>query len=77
MAQILNRGKELIRISPKDSRKLDCSINDGRTWTGRFYGNASTGSFIDLTDNGKEILATTDKGLFYSINEGRTWNRRH
>ena len=77
MAQILNRGKELIRISPQDSRKLDCSINDGCTWTGRFYGNASTGSFIDLTDNGKEILATTDKGLFYSINEGRTWNRRH
>lgn len=77
MAQILNRGKELIRISPQDSRKLDCSINDRRTWTGRFYGNASTGSFIDLTDNGKEILATTDKGLFYSINEGRTWNRRH
>lgn len=77
MAQILNRGKELIRISPQDSRKLDCSINDRRTWTGRFYGNASTGSFIDLTDNGKEILATTDKGLFYSINEGRTLNRRH
>jgi len=77
MAQILNRGKELIRINPKDSRKLDCSINDGRTWTGRFYGNASTGSFIDLTDNGKEILATTDKGLFYSINEGRTWNKRN
>ena len=77
MAQILNRGKELIRINPKDSRKLDCSINDGRTWTGRFYGNASTGSFIDLTDNGKEILATTDKGFFYSINEGRTWNKRN
>ena len=77
MAQILNRGKELIRINPKDSSKLDCSINDGRTWTGRFYGNASTGSFIDLTDNGKEILATTDKGLFYSINEGRTWNKRN
>ena len=77
MAQILNRGKELIRINPKDSRKLDCSINDGRTWTGRFYGNASTGRFIGLTDNGKEILATTDKGLFYSINEGRTWNKRN
>ena len=77
MAQILNRGKELIRISPQDSRKLDCSINDGRTGSGRFYGNASTGSFIDLTDNEKEILATMDKGLFYSINEGRTWNRRH
>jgi len=24
-------------------------------------------------DSGKEILGTTDKGLFYSTNDGRTW----
>lgn len=31
MSQMLNRGKELIRISPKDSKKLEYSTNDGRS----------------------------------------------
>ena len=34
------------------------------------------GNIEDLTDNEKEILATCEKGLFYSTNEGRTWLKR-
>jgi hypothetical protein len=74
MSQMINRGKELIRISPKAENKLEYSTNDGRTWNTRCHSNFD---FQDLTDNGKEILSTTSKGLYYSTNEGRTWNRRN
>lgn len=73
MPIIINRGDELIRISPKDSKKIEYSTNQGRSWILRYNGSSNTGSFSDLTDSGKEILGTTDKGLFYSTNEGRSW----
>ena len=73
---MINRGKELIRISPKDARKLEYSTNDGRSWGTRGTSSPSMGNFQDLTDNGKEILATCEKGLFYSTNEGRSWIKR-
>lgn len=72
---MIHKGKELIRICPKDSHKLEYSTNEGRTWNTRYSGSSS-GNFQDLTDNGKEILATTEKGLYYSTNDGRTWNKR-
>ena len=75
MSQMINRGKELIRISPKSASKLEYSTNDGRSWNTRCSG-PSYGDFQDLTDNGREILAQTSKGLYYSTNEGRSWNRR-
>lgn len=76
MSTMLNREKELLRICPKDARKIEYSTNDGRSWSPRYSSNSSVGEFEDLTDNGKEILATTEKGLFYSTNECRSWNRR-
>lgn len=76
MSQMINRGKELIRISPKSASKLEYSTTNGRTWSTRYSGT-SCGDFQDLTDNGKEILAQTSKGLYYSITEGRTWNKRN
>lgn len=72
---MINRGKEIIRISPKQQNKLEYSTNDGRTWNTRHSGS-SYGDFQDLTDNGKEILGQTTKGLYYSTNDGRTWNKR-
>lgn len=36
MSQMINRGKELIRISPKTATKLEYSTNGGRTWFQRF-----------------------------------------
>lgn len=64
MSQMINRGKELIRISSKDDKKLEYSTNDGRSWLTRYSGSSIQGAFQELTDNGKEILATTEKGLF-------------
>ena len=77
MSQMINRGKELIRISPKDDKKLEYSTNDGRSWLTRYSRSSAQGAFQELTDNGKEILATTEKGLFYSTNDGRSWLRRN
>ncbi len=75
MAQMIQRGKELIRINPSNKQKLEYSTNDGRTWISRYSGS-SYGFFNELTDNGKEILAHTSKGLYYSTNDGRTWIKR-
>ena len=76
MGQMINRGKEIIRINPSDKHKIEYSTNDCRSWHLRFTGLAY-GDFMDLTDNGKEILATTSKGLFYSTNDGRSWHKRN
>lgn len=73
MPIMINRGKEMLRISPKDSKKIEYSTNQGRSWIARYSGSSSTGAFSDLMDAGKEILGTTDKGLFYSTNDGRSW----
>ena len=76
MPQMISYGGELIRISPKDSKKLEYSKNNGLSWNARCGGSGNYGKFIDLMDNGKEILATTEKGLFYSTNKGLSWNVR-
>lgn len=34
-------------------------------------------SFYDLFDNGREILACTSKGVYYSTREGSNWNARY
>lgn len=75
MGQMINRGKEMIRISPKQGNKIEYSTNDGRSWMTRYSGS-SCGDFSDLVDNGKEILGTTSKGLYYSTNDGRSWMKR-
>jgi hypothetical protein len=75
MGQMINRGKEMIRISPKQANKIEYSTNDGRSWMTRYSGS-SCGDFSDLVDNGKEILGTTSKGLYYSTNDGRSWMKR-
>ena len=72
MPQMINYCGELIRISPKDNKKIEFSRNNGLTWILRCT-NSSTGGFVDLMDNGSEILATTNKGLYFSRNKGLTW----
>lgn len=76
MPIMINYGNEMIRISPKDSKKIEYSVNQGRTWNTRYIGSCNVGMFTDLMKAGKEILGTTDKGLFYSTTAGRTWNLR-
>lgn len=45
MPTIINRGKELIRINPTNSMKLEFSITNGRTWLLRYPGNSGIGRF--------------------------------
>jgi hypothetical protein len=73
---MIKLGNEFLRISPKDSQKLEYSTNNGSSWYSRYSGSSSTGNFQDLTDGGKEILGTTSKGLYYSTNKGSSWNKR-
>lgn len=72
MPQMIKYGDELIRISPKDNKKIEFSRNNGMTWITRCNNN-STGGFLDLMDNGTELLATTQKGLYFSRNKGLSW----
>ena len=47
MPQMINYGGELIRISPKDSKKLEYSKNNGLSWNQRCAGSSSYGKFIE------------------------------
>ena len=76
MPTMISLGSEMLRINPKDNKKLEYSTNKGLTWHPRFGGNSGVGVFSDLMDAGKEILGTTDKGLFYSTNKGLAWHVR-
>ena len=76
MPQMIKHGKEFIRISPVSAVILVFSSTDGSSWAVRFQPNSYIGDFLDLIDNGKEILAQTTKGLFYSTTEGRSWTKR-
>ena len=75
MAQMILKGKEMIRINPTTKTKIEYSTNEGRSWMARST-STSFGNFSDLTDNGKEILANTSKGLFYSTTNGMSWHKR-
>ncbi len=75
MSQMIIKDGEMIRICPKDSKKLEYSTTNGRSWSTRFSGS-SIGAFTDLVDGGKELLAKTEKGLYYSTTKGRSWSKR-
>ena len=77
MPQTLSRGKQLIRICPRDAKKIEYSTDGGRSWATRFSGYSWIGEFRELIDNGNEIIAQTTKGICYSTDEGRSWNMRH
>lgn len=74
MSQMINIGKELIRINQEKNR-IEYSTNDGRSWLAR-CSSSSYGKFKDLLVYNKEILAITNKGVYYSTNDGRSWIAR-
>ena len=76
MPQLIVKDGEMIRISPKNKRRLEVSTNNGGSWMTRCAGAANTGEFLDLVDNGTELIATTENGLFSSTNNGESWIRR-
>ncbi len=72
---MISKDKELIRINTAKNT-IEYSHNAGRSWLHRYNPISSVGELEDLMDNGREILLTTNKGLFYSTNEGRSWLKR-
>lgn len=65
----------LVRICPTDPRRLQCSRNKGANWAD--YAFCMNLRFQELIDDGGELLAITDKGLYGTNNKGRTWVLRH
>ena len=76
MPQMVVKDSELIRISPKDAKRIEVSTNNGGSWMTRYTGSSTQGAFLDLTVNGYELLAITENGLFASRNNGGNWIRR-
>ncbi|TDD74636.1 hypothetical protein [Flavobacterium caseinilyticum] len=69
MSQMINIREKLIRINPSNSHKIEYSKTSVKSWH-TDYSGSSYGNFSDLTDNSKEVLANTSKGLFYSATNG-------
>lgn len=65
---------ELLRINPSNNT-IEMSTNGGRSWIPRCT-NTSYGTFRDLLLVGREILATTSRGLFVSTNAARSFSPR-
>ena len=74
MSLMVTMGKELIRICPTNAKKIERSNNNGGTWYPRH--TATSFTFRDLLVSGNELLAQTDKGLYYSNNNGTSWYKR-
>ena len=74
MPQIVNLGRELVRINVQKN-SVECSQNGGRSWVTR-CSNASYGTFRDLLEYDGELLACTSKGLYVSTNGGRSFAQR-
>ena len=46
MPIMLNLGKEILRISPKNSFELESSTNGDRSWYHRYENRSSQGAFL-------------------------------
>ncbi len=68
---ITDCGKELLLCSDKG---VFYSNNSGRAW---YIRNSSFKNFIEISNAGNELLASTDDGhVYYSNNQGRAWYKR-
>ena len=71
---MIQYGSELLRINTQNNT-IECSKDGGRSWHIRFSSECK-GIFVDLFDNGTEILACTSKGVFSSKDDGHSWQSR-
>ncbi len=76
MSLMIKRGGELFRVSPKNSKDIEYSTDNGRYWKQKSVDVGRAGRFYCLLDNGSELLALTDDGVYYSTDEGRYWKKR-
>lgn len=75
MAQIINIGIKLIRISKEDSSRLEISDNAGISWK-IVETNQYIGEFYELGKRDYIIFAKTSVGRFQSVTLGRTWTEK-
>ena len=76
MAQMIQHGSEIIRINTQKNT-IEYSKDGGRSWHIRFFNiSGGKGIFVDLFDNGSELLACTSKGVFSSKDDGHSWHSR-
>ena len=76
MAQMIQHGSEIIRINTQKNT-IEYSKDGGRSWHIRFFNiSGGKGIFVDLFDNGSEILACTSKGVFSSKDDGHSLHSR-
>jgi hypothetical protein len=75
MALMILEEKQMMRISTTTKTKIEYSTNGGMIWMAR-SASASYVDFQDLINNGKDILANTSKGLYYSTTDGMSWHNR-
>ncbi len=71
MPQMIEYKDMLIRIHSSNANKLEYSRNGGKTWMQLYGGRLTIGTFKDIMVQGKELLASTSNGLYYST-DGRT-----
>ena len=71
---MIQRGKELLRINTQKNT-IESSKDGGRSWHIRFASSIA-GCFVDLFDNGSEILSCTSRGIYVSKDEGHSWHSR-
>lgn len=75
MGMIVTHQDELLKINTQKNC-IEYSRNEGKSWHHQGDINKDFGEFMDLMDNGKELLGTTTKGLYYSKNKGKSWHKK-
>lgn len=75
MAQMIQRGKEIIRINTQKN-VIEYSTDGGRSWRSRYMGN-TPGVFVDILNYGTDILACTSRGIYCSEDGGKNWRYRY
>lgn len=63
MSTMIKLEKEFVRINPKDCHYLEWSY-DGKTWHHRYQNSHIC--FFELMDAGKDVIANTDNGTYWS-----------
>lgn len=75
MARLLELDGIIIRINPKNTKRLDYSKNQGKLWLSQYTGTAC-GEFQDLSFDGKLLIAKTSNGTFTSRDKGKSWSKK-
>lgn len=73
MPQLIEYGRDLIRINPSNNT-IEYS-HDGRNWTRR-CASQYYGTFYDLCLVAPDLYAATAKGVIYSHDGGRNWTTK-